>query len=63
MYEFEIKDMTCGHCAHQVNKAIAACDVSARVKIDLATHKVQVESSASEPELRARLAQAGYPAS
>lgn len=63
MYEFEIKDMTCGHCVQQVGKAIAAYDPQARVKADLATQKVQVESRANETLLRAKLAEAGYPAS
>ena len=47
MLELTINDMTCGHCVGVVTKAIQKLDPQARVAIDLATHHVSVESSAS----------------
>ena len=63
MYEFEIKDMTCGHCVIQVTRAITACDARAAVRVDLPNQKVSVKSAATEAALREKLAGAGYPAS
>ena len=43
MIAFEVKDMTCGHCVSNITKALKATDKDAKVLIDLATHRVQVE--------------------
>lgn len=46
MNAFEIKDMTCGHCVGTITKAVKALDPGAIVLIDLAAHRVEIESSA-----------------
>jgi copper chaperone len=46
MNTFEVKDMTCGHCVGSITKALKALDPGAGVQIDLATHRVEIESSA-----------------
>jgi len=61
MIAFEVKDMTCGHCVSAITKALKAVDAQARVQIDLATHRVQVEAGAADAqELAEAIAEAGY---
>ncbi len=61
MQTFRVDDMTCGHCASSITKALKDTDPNARVSIDLRQHLVTVESSdADAQELRNAIAQAGY---
>ncbi|MFO1194835.1 MAG: heavy-metal-associated domain-containing protein [Rhodoferax sp.] len=61
MIRFDIQDMTCGHCASTITRAVRAEDPQARVHIDLAAHRVDVEqTTASAEELRAAIQDAGY---
>ena len=61
MIAFEVKDMTCGHCVSTITKALKATDKDAKVQIDLATHRVQVEpASADAGELAQAIKDAGY---
>lgn len=61
MIAFEVKDMTCGHCASTITKALKATDKDAKVQIALATHRVQVEPAAADAqELEDAIKEAGY---
>lgn len=61
MITFEVNDMTCGHCVSTITKTLKATDKNARVQIDLATHRVQVEPvSADAEELAEAIKDAGY---
>ena len=61
MIAFEVNDMTCGHCVSTITKALKAADKDAKVEIDLATHRVQVEPvSADADELAEAIKDAGY---
>lgn len=61
MIAFEVKDMTCGHCVSTITKAVIAADKDARVQIDLATHRVQIEpTEANAAELADAIREAGY---
>ena len=61
MIAFEVNDMTCGHCVSAITKALRAVDPGARVQIDLATHRVQVEpTEADDVELSDAIKEAGY---
>lgn len=51
MVTFEVNDMTCGHCVSAITKAVAFVDPGAKVQIDLASHRVQVEPSASSADV------------
>jgi copper chaperone len=62
MYEFDIPDMTCGHCAGSVTKAIKSVDPSAVANVDLDTRKATVESTVDPVAIGAALDEAGYPA-
>jgi copper chaperone len=61
MIAFEVNDMTCGHCVSTITKALKAADKDAKVQIDLAAHRVQVESASADPqELADAIGEAGY---
>lgn len=61
MIAFEVNDMTCGHCVSTITKALKAVDPGARVQIDLATHRVQIEpTEADAVELGDAIKEAGY---
>ena len=61
MIAFEVKDMTCGHCVSTITKAVAAVDTGARVQVDLAAHRVEVEPAAADAaEIAEAIAEAGF---
>jgi copper chaperone len=61
MIAFEVNDMTCGHCVSTITKALKAADRDAKVQIDLASHRVQVEPvTADADELADAIREAGY---
>lgn len=61
MIAFEINDMTCGHCASTITKALKSADTNAKVTIDLAKHLVMVEPTEADAQtLRDAIAEAGY---
>ena len=62
MYEYDIPDMSCGHCAASVTKAIKASDPEAVADIDLSTRKAKISSSKDPQSIGAALEDAGYPA-
>jgi copper chaperone len=61
MVTFEVNDMTCGHCVGAITKAVTYVDPGAKVQVDLASHRVQIEPSASGAEvLRDAIRKAGF---
>ncbi len=60
MISMQVKGMTCQHCVRAVEKAIGAVDGNAQVKIDLASGRVDVESSAQRDALVAAIVEEGY---
>jgi copper chaperone len=61
MIAFQVNDMTCGHCVGAITRAVEAADPGAAVRIDLATHRVQVESAGADPTtLEGAIRAAGY---
>jgi copper chaperone len=53
--------MTCGHCVSTITKALKATDKDAKIAIDLASHRVQVEPAlADAEELAEAIKDAGY---
>lgn len=63
MYEFEVKDLSCGHCVQSVTQALQTLDPDAEIKVNLRDKRVSVRSAATETALREALAAADYPAS
>jgi copper chaperone len=61
MIAFEVNDMTCGHCVSTITKAVKDADRQARVQIDLARHRVEIEpAAAGADELADAIKEAGY---
>lgn len=60
MYEFDIPNMTCGHCAGTVKKAIETADPMASSIIDVGTRKAKVETAVSPEAIAAAIIEAGY---
>ncbi len=58
--EFTLPTMTCGHCVGVVTKAIKQADPQALVEIDLASHRVRVQTTEDRETIAAAVAEAGY---
>ena len=61
MMEFKVQDMSCGHCASVITRAVKELDAKAQVDIDLGSKTVRVESSQERAALVQALGEAGYP--
>lgn len=61
MYSYTIPDISCGGCAKAVTRIVERLDAQARVAVDLGTKRVEVETRASDADVRAALARGGYP--
>jgi len=55
-----VPDMTCGHCAATITRAIKETDSGAKVDIDLGTRGVRVQSVKPDVELLETIRAAGY---
>ncbi|MBX3607895.1 MAG: heavy-metal-associated domain-containing protein [Piscinibacter sp.] len=62
MIELTLPTMTCGHCVRTVTSTVQKLDAQAQVQIDLPSHKVRIESTAPDEQIRTALAEEGYPA-
>lgn len=60
MIEITVNDMTCGHCASVITRAVKEADAAARCEIDLASRHVRIASSVSTKAFVAAIAEAGY---
>lgn len=61
MITFHIQDMTCGHCASTITKAVKEAAPDATVTIDLKQHRVSIEAdSMTAAELQEVLVESGY---
>ena len=47
MVTFQVSDMTCGHCASAIFRAVASVDKDARVDIRIQQKLVRIDSSAA----------------
>lgn len=60
MTTFTINDMTCGHCAATITKAVQAIDSDATVNVRLDSKRVEIDSTQSADALAAAITEAGY---
>ena len=60
MYQFKVADMTCGHCASTITKAVRSEDPRAKIEISLGEHLVRVDSELAPEEIAQCIAEAGY---
>lgn len=61
MITLKVPDMSCGHCAGVITKALKQLDQDATVGFDMHNHLVQVETEEDVASVLAALADAGYP--
>lgn len=60
MIELVVKDMTCGHCAATITRAVKDVDADGRCEIDLEAKRVRIESARPATEFVKAIASAGY---
>lgn len=60
MYTFDVNDMTCGHCATTIEKAVKGVDSAAAVTIDLTDHAVRIASAEPASSFAGAIQDAGY---
>ncbi len=60
MHQFNVNDMTCGHCASTITKAVKEADGKATVEVRLADKRVAVASQLSQDEIAEAIRDAGY---
>lgn len=61
MIAFQVQDMTCGHCVATITKAVKDADKDATVRIDLPSHRVEIEPAAADADqLSEAIKEAGY---
>ena len=60
MIEFKVEDMTCGHCASTIARAVKDVDAAGRCEVDLAAKRVRIESARPAEDFRAAIEEAGY---
>lgn len=60
MTTFTVNDMTCGHCASTINKAVHDVDAAAKVEIKLDQKQVVIDSAVDAEEFATAIKDAGY---
>ena len=61
MLEFNLPDMTCGHCASTVAKTAKLVDPNSKVDVNINTKTVNIESTEDRSDFVEALTEAGYP--
>ena len=61
MHTLFLTGMTCGGCTKAVTKAIQLQDAEAKVQVDLATQRVEIESRLDREALITIVTDAGFP--
>jgi len=62
MIELTLPTMTCNHCVKTVTETVRRVDPNATPQIDLATHRVRIESEQPAQAFAEALAEEGYAA-
>ena len=60
MLKLKVPDMSCGHCAQAIERAVKSVDPQARVEVDLNGKTVTVETQAEERTITEVVRSAGY---
>lgn len=60
MQEFKVQGMTCAHCVSAVTRAITEADPQARVQVELAAGRVEVDSTLTAQSLIELIESEGY---
>ncbi|MCE2916353.1 MAG: heavy-metal-associated domain-containing protein [Rubrivivax sp.] len=59
-HDWQIPNLSCGHCVAAVTRTVHALDAQAKVDIDLPARRVQVESDVETARIVAALTAEGY---
>ena len=59
-YTLQVQGMTCGHCERAVTQAVQLIDPQAKVQIDRASGKVELDTTAAREAVAAAIAEEGY---
>lgn len=62
MLKLYVPDMTCGHCAGVITKAIQSVDAGAKLNVDLKTQTLTIDANSDGRAFTQALEVAGYPA-
>ena len=60
MIEFQVNDMTCGHCAGVITKAVKSVDAAAHIDIDVPGKRVRVQETTRVQAIETAIREAGY---
>lgn len=61
MIAFQIRDLSCGHCASKINRALREADPEARLYFDVPALRVEIDPAyADTAELSEAITLAGY---
>lgn len=60
MLKFEVKDMSCGHCAGSITRAIKEVDPQADVNVDLDGKVVSINTNADAAKIKNAIDEAGF---
>ncbi|MEN9314240.1 MAG: hypothetical protein RIS35_633 [Pseudomonadota bacterium] len=60
MLTLNITGMTCGHCVKAVTRAVQELDAEAKVAIDLAQGRAEIDSHAAADAIVAAITEEGY---
>lgn len=58
--EFQVPDMTCGHCVKTITGAVNQAAPGATVTVDLPTHRVTVAGADDADKIEDAIRDAGY---
>jgi len=61
-HQFIVPDMSCANCVAHITQAIHELEAAAKVSIDLASKRVEVQSESDAQAIVAALDEAGYTA-
>ena len=61
MHEFQLPNMTCGHCAGMVSQALKVAAPECKIQVDMSKRTVTVQSEEDRQTLTEVLSEAGYP--
>jgi len=58
--EYQVPDMTCGHCVKTITGAVTTAVPGATVAADVASHRVTVTGTTDHTAVEAAIRDAGY---
>ena len=60
MIELTVNDMTCGHCASTIARAVRDVDAAGKCDVDLQAKRVRIASDQPAGDFVAAIREAGY---